>query len=188
MDCGQLIKQELKVEFEEIDQNIPESPNSKQQHSDGYFLVNEDNVRDEPFIKQECKDEIDVEEHELPGWTTDWQSEMTVHKQTDDLSNGQVCIEQLRVCPVKLEDVNYQCDVSEMSEDITRRNAQNCKKYYSRKKSANLRVVKKKTNSEKCRQYRQRKKLLAQQLQSKSEVIHTVSISSLQMTFEPQQY
>ncbi|XP_047522255.1 uncharacterized protein LOC125061097 isoform X2 [Pieris napi] len=47
-------------------------------------------------------------------------------------------------------------------EDITKRNAQNCKKYYSQKK------------------------LLAQQLQSKSEVIHSASTSSLQMTFEPQ--
>lgn len=69
-----------------------------------------------------------------------------------------------------------------MSEDITRRNARNCKKYYnSRKKSANQRVVTKQPNSEKCRQYRQRKKLLAQQLQSKNEVIHTPSTSSLQM-------
>lgn len=73
-----------------------------------------------------------------------------------------------------------------MSEDIIQRNAQYCKKYYSRKKSTNQGVVKKNNNSEKCRQYRQRKKLLAQQLQSKNEVIHTPLTSSLQMTFEPQ--
>ncbi|XP_074111119.1 uncharacterized protein LOC141535187 [Cotesia typhae] len=73
-----------------------------------------------------------------------------------------------------------------MSEDITQKNAQYCKKYYARKKSANQEVVKKKTNSEKCRQYRQRQKLLKQQFQSENDVIHTPSTSSLQMTFEPQ--
>ncbi|XP_022125767.2 zinc finger and BTB domain-containing protein 17 isoform X6 [Pieris rapae] len=78
--------------------------------------------------------------------------------------------------------------VSEMCEDITKRNARNCKKYRLRKKSANpnQRVVIKKTNSEKCRQYRQRKKLLAQQVQSNNEAIYIPSNSSLQMTLEPQ--
>lgn len=74
-----------------------------------------------------------------------------------------------------------------MSEDITQKNAQYCKNYRQRKKSANQDVVKKKTNSEYCRMYRQRKKLLAQQLQSENEILHTPSTSSLQMTFEPHQ-
>ncbi|CAG9577170.1 unnamed protein product [Danaus chrysippus] len=77
-------------------------------------------------------------------------------------------------------------EVPEISEDSTKRNERNCKKYRSQKQSTKQGVVKNKNNLENCRQYRQRKSLLEQQLQSKNEVVHTPTTSSLQMTFEPQ--
>ncbi|XP_050499637.1 uncharacterized protein LOC114337809 isoform X2 [Diabrotica virgifera virgifera] len=80
--------------------------------------------------------------------------------------------------------------VLEMSEDITKRNAQYCKSYRRRKKAANQgaaeKITSNKTNSDYCRMYRQRKKRLVQEGQSENEVLNTPSTSSLQMTSEPQ--
>ncbi|VVD01488.1 unnamed protein product [Leptidea sinapis] len=81
-------------------------------------LTNEDmnNYKDHTQDILFIKEEIDVEEHELPGWTAEWHLGTTVQEQAADVPVDKVGSKQLKVNLLGLQDDNYHCDDKEKSD------------------------------------------------------------------------
>ncbi|VVD01499.1 unnamed protein product [Leptidea sinapis] len=71
MEHKLFIKQEIKVEFEEIEHEVPESFNSREGDDEVNPHSNEDSMQGGVvYIKQELELEVDVEDHETPVTTS----------------------------------------------------------------------------------------------------------------------
>ncbi|VVD01487.1 unnamed protein product [Leptidea sinapis] len=135
------IKQEFWVAIDDEVQHSPESFNVPEHVSNVESYVHTDGL----FIKQECTEEIDVEEHKLPGWSAEWHLGTSIQEEAGKNVS---------------RDHNYHCNVFKKAKT----NAETCNTYYYRnipEKQQGLLVEKqiRKMGTEQYRSYKLRKKI-----------------------------